>query len=157
MRAAIAVALLLVLVVTGCSGDDGEPSATTVAPVLDPGDNLYGLEVGDCFSGLGQGQDLEVRVRPCEHPHEAEVYGTSALSARRFPGVDTLRRQAATTCAQLFAGYTGEPAGPDTRLGFVEVVPTLASWAAGDRAALCVAVGLDGVPLPASIAAGGVP
>ena len=63
-----------------------------------------------------------------------------------------LRRQAATSCAQHFVAYTGERAGPQTQLAFTEIVPTLESFTAGDRRALCVALGVDGAPLRGSIA-----
>ena len=159
MRAGVAL-VLLVVALTGiaCSGDDAEapdPSPPPSSAPARPSASLYDLEPGDCFGGLDRNQDLRVRLRPCGRPHQAEVYGALALTAPRFPGVEVLRQRAATNCAQRFAGYTGEPAGPGTDLAFVEVVPTLESWAAGDRRALCIVLGVDGVPLQASIAAGG--
>ena len=150
--------LTVILATLACSADDeDEPAATTVpaTPATAPPTSLYDLAPGDCFGGLGRNQDIRVRLRACREPHQAEVYGALELSAARYPGVEVLRQRAATDCAQRFAGYTGEPAGPGTELAFVEVVPTLDSWAAGDRRALCVALGVDGAPLQASIAAGG--
>jgi hypothetical protein len=151
------VLFLVVTLLAACSGDNGEQVAPTTPPttVADPPSSLYDLEVGDCFSGLGRNQDLGVRIVDCARRHQAEVYGALDLDVRRFPGADVLRRQAATQCAQRFADYTGEPAGPGTEVAFAEIVPTLDSWSSGDRRALCVAVGLDGVPLRGSIAAGG--
>ena len=152
-------ALLLAMVLTvlvGCSGDDAEEATPTSPPttVTRPPTSLYDLVTGDCFSGLGRNQDLRVRIVRCARRHQAEVYGTFDLAAgRRFPGAEVLRRQAATRCAQYFADYTGEPAGPGTEVSFAEIVPTLDSWSVGDRSALCVAVGLDGAPLRGSIAA----
>lgn len=152
-------ALLLAMVLTafvGCSGDDAEEVTPTSPPttVARPPTSLYDLVTGDCFSGLGRNQDLRVRIVRCARRHQAEVYGTFDLAARRrFPGTEVLRRQAATQCAQYFADYTGEPAGPATEVSFAEIVPTLDSWSVGDRSALCVAVGLDGVALRGSIAA----
>ncbi len=111
--------------------------------------------MGDCFSGLARSQDLRVQPVRCGRRHEAEVYGVVDLTNRRFPGAETLRIQAATACAQRFAAYTGEPPGPGIDVAFTEVVPTLASWASGDRTALCVALGVDGAPLTGTIAIGG--
>jgi hypothetical protein len=155
--AAVLAALVLGAVPAACSGDDGDPAATgaTGPPPTTAPASLYDLAPGDCFSGLGTNQDLRVRVVACERPHQAEVYGALDLREGRFPGAEVLRRQAATGCAQRFAGYTGDPAGPDTALGFVEVVPSLASWSAGDRRALCIALGPDDAPQVGSIAAGG--
>ena len=151
--------LLVLLVAAACSGDDGDGASPTSAPRVtapdQPPASLYDLETGDCFSGLGRNQDLRVRVRGCTQPHQAEVYGALELTGARFPGVEVLRQRAATQCAQRFAGYTGDPAGPGTELAFVEIVPTLDSWAAGDRRALCVALGVDGAVLQESIAADG--
>ncbi len=146
-RAGLVLAVL-VGATAGCSGDDApeadeRPSPTTAAPTA----SLYDLEIGDCFSGLARNRDLRIRLQPCNRRHQAEVYGTLELDNRRFPGADVLRRRTATFCAQAFVGYTGEPVGPGTEVAFTEVVPTLESFTAGDRRALCVAHGLDGVPL----------
>jgi Septum formation len=152
--------LAMILATASCRGDDEDEPATTpgpASPAVALPTSLYDLAPGDCFRGLGRNQDIRVRLRACTEPHQAEVYGTVELSAARYPGVEVLRQRAATDCAQRFAGYTGEPAGPGTELAFVEVVPTLDSWAAGDRRALCVALGVGGAPLRASIAAGGAP
>jgi hypothetical protein len=146
---------MVLTVLVGCSDDDAEEATPTSPPttVARP-TSLYDLVPGDCFSGLGRNQDLRVRIVRCARRHQAEVYGAVDLSARRsFPGAEVLRRQAATQCAQRFADYTGEPAGPGTEVSFAEIVPTLDSWSAGDRSALCVAIGLDGAPLRSSIAA----
>ena len=147
---------LVVTLLAACSADEADEATPTTPPatVADPPSSLYDLEVGDCFSGLGRNQDLRVRIVDCARRHQAEVYGAFDLSARRFPGTEVLRRQAATQCAQRFAGYTGEPAGPGTEVAFAEIVPTLDSWTAGDRRALCVALGLDDAPLRGSIGAG---
>lgn len=153
MRPVVPV-LALALLAVACGGDDAPP-ATTPAPsttVADGRTSLYEVAVGDCLDGLATGTDLLVAVVPCDRPHQAEVYGTAEVRGDAFPGVDQLRRRAATACAQRFAGYTGEPAGPGTELAFVEVVPTVESWAAGDRAALCLALGPEGAPLTAPIA-----
>jgi Septum formation len=147
---------VLVLALTACSGDDGAADATVPPPTTAANvpDSLYDLGVGDCFNGLDADQDLRIRVVPCDRRHQAEVYGVVTVDNRRFPGADVLQRQVATRCAQGFAGYTGEPSGPGTEVAFTEVLPTLASFSAGDRRALCVALGLDGAQLRGSIAQG---
>ena len=151
------VVSVAVPILAACTGDDGGPGPASPSVAI-PSDerraSLYDLRVGDCFSGLGRNQDLRVRPVGCGRPHQAEVYGLVTLDNRRYPGVDTLRVQAATTCARRFAAYTGEPAGPDTEVAFTEVVPTLASWSAGDRTALCLALGLDDSRLRGTIALG---
>ncbi len=154
------LALAVALAAPSCSGGDADGAAATPVPtsttIEEPAPSLYDLQPGDCFGDLDRNQDLLVRLQSCDGPHQAEVYGTVELTAARFPGAEVLVPRAATACAQRFAGYTGEPAGPGTELAFVEIVPTLASWSAGDRRALCVALGLDGVRLEAGIAEGGV-
>jgi hypothetical protein len=156
-RLGIALAVL-VGATAACSGDDGGSASTTTPPATtaaDAGDSLYDLDVGECFGGLGADRDLRIRIKPCRGRHQAEVYGAFDVTNRRFPGADVLRRQVATQCARIFATYTGEAAGPGTEVAFTEIVPTVASFEAGDRRALCVALGLDGEPLRGSIAAGG--
>jgi hypothetical protein len=152
-RAALVV--LTVILVAACSGDDADQSTNSTPPTTEappPATSLYDLVTGDCFSGLNRNQDLRVRIVDCDRRHQAEVYGTFEMNVRRFPGAEVLRRQAATACAQRFSEYTGEPVGPGTEVAFAEIVPTLDSWTAGDRTALCVALGLDGVFLRGSIA-----
>jgi hypothetical protein len=155
-RRALTTVVLAVLVVgsaVACSDDGGDdeatPPSTTVAAA--PA-SVYDLEAGDCFSGLGRTRDLRIRILPCRRRHQAEVYGAFDLQNRRFPGADVLRRQAATNCAQYFVAYTGDPVNPGTQLAFTEIVPTLESFTAGDRRALCVALGVDGAPLRGSVA-----
>jgi Septum formation len=158
---AVLTAVLLVVaipLVVGCAGDDEASSPSSSAPsstATARPTSLYDLEVGDCFRGLAASQDLRVRPVRCGRGHQAEVYGVVELTNRRFPGVETLRIQAATACAQRFTAYTGEPPGPGLELAFTEVVPTLASWASGDRTALCLALGPGGAPLTGTIAIGG--
>jgi hypothetical protein len=150
----VVLVLVAVALLAACSGDDGgEPSAapppTTAANAPD---SVYDLVVGDCVNGLGTDRDLRVRIVDCARRHQAEVYGAFEVDNRRFPGADVLRRQVATQCAQAFASYTGAAAGPDTQVAFTEVLPTVASFAAGDRGALCIALGIDGAQLRGSIA-----
>jgi Septum formation len=145
------VAVVVVLGLAGC-GDDGgadEPPVPSVPEV--PGTSIYDLRPGDCLSGLAEGQDLRVRVVDCDRRHQAEVYGVVPLTSQDFPGVGFVRQEAATRCAEAFALYTGEPAGPGTDLAFTEVVPTLQSWSAGDREALCLALAVEGRALHATI------
>ncbi len=145
--------VVAVLVLAGC-GDDGGADEGPPLPSVAPGrgTSIYDLHQGDCLSGLDEGQDQRVRAVDCARRHQAEVYGEVPLTEHRFPGVDVVRREAATRCAQAFSLYTGAPAGPATDLGFTEVVPTLQSWSAGDHEALCLAVAVEGRALRGTIA-----
>jgi hypothetical protein len=148
-----ALVVVLALVLTGC-GDDGggeEPAPPSVPESR--GTSVYELQLGDCVTGLDQGRDLRVRTVPCRRRHQAEVYGIVPITGQRFPGVEFVRREAATRCAQAFADYTGSPAGPGNDVAFTEVVPTLESWAAGDRESLCLVLGAGGGTLRGSLAA----
>jgi hypothetical protein len=153
-RRAVVVLALLTIPLAACSGDDADDGGDAVPATSAPPapTSLYDLEVGDCFRGLDRVQDLRVRIVPCRRRHQAEVYGTFVFRNRRYPGEDVLRREAATNCSQDFVGYTGEPVGPGTVLAFTEVVPTLESFTAGDRRALCIALGRDGERLQGTIA-----
>ena len=147
---ALAVAVALAPACTGDAADD-EPAPSTAA--RPEGTSVYDLVQGDCVNGLDEGRDLRVRVVAFGRRHEPEVYGTVELGPdTAFPGVDVLRRQAQSACAPLYGVYTGEPPGiPGTGLALTEIVPTSESWAAGDRRAVCVALGASGRVLTGSI------
>ncbi len=160
MRPAVALLVggALATALSACSGDDGaEPGApATSGAAPPPAPSVYDLAVGDCLNGLDARQDLTVRLVPCPQPHEAEVYGAfdvpgTGADGVRYPGVEVLRRRVATDCSQQFTLYTGEAASVDTDLAFTEIVPTLQSWTAGDRGAVCLVVGPNGRPLRGSV------
>ena len=93
------------------------------------------LITGDCFVTEGADQ-LPVA---CDQPHDGEVFGTASWDgSSEFPGPGRLELWANDSCVPLFEQYVGTGIG-ETALEVGMLFPTAATWAEGDRKALCVA------------------
>jgi hypothetical protein len=81
----------------------GLAGATTVgrAPAAPPpGPDLPRLEAGDCVNGIRADGMRDVRVLPCEAPHESQVIGV--LDGRfAYPGRPRMAKIAARACNDL--------------------------------------------------------
>jgi hypothetical protein len=96
------------------------------------------LETGHCLEELPpDGAVGQVRVVPCDQPHEAEVVGTLPLDDPTWPGDEAVTRSALAYCrmdnAEEAAGFRA-----------VAWAPTQRGWSQGDRRALCLAWLEDG-------------
>lgn len=133
--------LLTLLLVGGalvaCSGSSEAPRVVTVAE----------LAVGDCFSTDAE-QKLATLAETCESPHLYEVLSVTPTSlGDAFPGDAELASEADALCAADFAAL-----GADVTAGLVplHLVPSETSWAAGDRAVVCLAADAGGAELTGS-------
>ncbi|GII98565.1 putative regulator of septum formation [Sediminihabitans luteus] len=98
------------------------------------------LVLGSCLATLPDDGALgRVDVVPCADAHEAQVVARTDWSdAAVWPGERDAQRRAARVCTDRTLTADGvDPA--EFRL--VLWIPTEASWADGDRTALCVAAG----------------
>lgn len=123
--------------------------------------NVHELTAGTCFDDVsaladeGGGEVGQVPVVDCDEPHDNEVFGTFALEAEDYPGLDAVGRQAEAGCRDRFEDYVG--AEPD-EAGLVvsHLVPTAQSWsAADDRQVVCFLYDLGLGKLEGSVAGTG--
>lgn len=96
------------------------------------------LAVGDCFDTVGG--LLQVRVVPCDGPHDGEVYFRQALDPGPYPGGSALVGLAHETCARRLNDLAVVLNRPDLT-SYVFLVPSPRRWADGERAVVCAVEG----------------
>ncbi|MDN4480399.1 septum formation family protein [Demequina muriae] len=99
--------------------------------------DLHPLQLvpGMCLDGVGDdGAVGDAAVVPCDAPHRAEVFTSVMFSVAKFPGEDEIGAESLELCGDRIEGLL-----PDGS-SWVAWAPSEASWARGDRVALCIAV-----------------
>jgi len=116
------------------------------------------LEAGDCIDTPAGTEVRRLTVRPCDKPHDAEVFAVVIHPAGprdAFPGATALLEYAANAClGQPFVDYVGIPRG-QSQLTEFEIVPESEAWAEGRRGLVCAVDNADRSPLTASIKGSG--
>lgn len=114
--------------------------------------SVFSLEAGMCFDELADRDDglvVEVTVVDCEMPHDSEVFARFNVAAStddQYPGLDTLRAEAADRCGRAFEAFVGASYAQSELLARF-IVPTQGSWAVEDRVVACYLFLPDGQPL----------
>ena len=101
---------------------------------------VFVLSVGDCFIA-GVGELATTTGVPCSSSHNFEVAGEFTLIADVFPGETSMKSQAETNCLSLISSYVGDLDKAFLRypnLGWSPIVPTIRSFAEGDRLVQCI-------------------
>jgi hypothetical protein len=95
---------------------------------------VFGLRPGECINSAGNG--LNVTVRSCATPHDAEVFATFSLPAGTWPGASAVQQEAGNGCASRLSGYLN-PQLATAALNQEYVYPNQAAWQAGERTVVC--------------------
>ena len=128
-------------------------AATTAAGLLTSctTTSVLALRTGDCLVNPQGDTITEVTRRDCSEPHDAEVIGTSTVTADELPDQASLDAQARQDCLAAFADYIGR-SYEDSDLELRWWVPTQESWdQADDRSITCLALTPDGSDLTESV------
>lgn len=137
---ATAVAVAIVVAVGLSIYNARPPSRDESGEVTTGGSQtVTGLRVGDCISSAGP-TDVEVSslpVVPCSDPHEAEVFALITLSSLISFSESRITSEASERCLAAFSSYVGVDYGQSS-LEISYLVPTEASWKAGDRGVACL-------------------
>nr|WP_246401681.1 septum formation family protein [Jiangella mangrovi] len=126
--------------VTGCSGDDGEPKRDASGNVTETADaaDVFDVRVGDCLGDFADSEQVtDVAVVPCTDEHAQEVYATAQVPDGELPSDDDLQTQAVETCTTEFQTFVGL-AYEESALDFTWLQPTAESWDQGDRELVCL-------------------
>lgn len=96
---------------------------------------VFGLRAGQCLNSAPNGIDAAHAV-PCRQPHDAEIYATYRLAARRWPGAGALGRQARQGCLARLGGYLNPQLAP-AGLTQSYIYPGQGAWEVGERTVVC--------------------
>lgn len=108
------------------------------------------LKEGQCVNLPAETSAATIEVVGCEDPHEAEIVGVDTITEKALPPESTLEEMAFTQCHAHFTRYVGIEAS-DSNLDAMWLLPTPASWKAGDRSIVCLATVTNDSPLTASV------
>jgi hypothetical protein len=118
-----AASLLLVVVLVAC-GEDGA--------------RVDEIEVGMCFDDQDGSAVEHLPTRPCDEPHENEVFHLFDVDGETYPGQDALTADADAVCrGDAFTTYVGQPVD-QSRFEVYQILPSEDSWGRGDREVACV-------------------
>ena len=94
--------------------------------------SVFKLQEGDCIN-TSNGQ--QVIIIPCTTPHDAEVFGTFALTGAAWPGTTAVEQQASSGCASRLSGYLN----PQLAISLAQtyVYPDKTDWGAGTKTVVC--------------------
>ena len=110
------------------------------------GVGVFALGIGDCLQLPDAIEVQSVEGVPCDEPHDAQVYGESAVLGEVWPGEAELERRSAQECLSRWDVGIGTDYDADRFFDFTFFAPTAEGWAAGDRGVQCLLVRIDGVP-----------
>jgi len=130
---AVAVAGSLCVVAASCSLIHGSSASHE--------ESVFDLEVGQCLvpPKKVQAEITSIEVVPCTKPHPQQVYALVKDNAgSTYPTSTALDKFANGSCLDRFAGYVGI-AYEESKLYFTYLLPSVRSWADGDRTVVCVA------------------
>jgi Septum formation len=95
---------------------------------------VFKLRAGDCFNSGQNG--INLTLRSCSTPHDAEVFATFPVIASSWPGDTALRTEAQSGCAARVAGYMN-PALAANSFDQEYLYPDKVAWQAGVRTVIC--------------------
>jgi hypothetical protein len=139
--AAAGLAGILALSLTGCG------VANTVTNLVEGKEDVFTIEVGDCFNDdTSATEEIQaVEMPECTEEHDNEAYLVYDVSETDFPEYDDAGLQTAAEegCFAEFESFVGAPFD-STNLSFSFYYPGAQGWQEGDREILCFAYDLAG-------------
>jgi len=130
----VPVALVAVVLLVGCGGDDKAKPVTGKVSAKD-------LTVGTCVTDANSyvGDVMTFDAVECAKPHDGEVFTIIALKGTKYPGLARVIAKGQRGCRARLRRQATAKAFRDRRLGFKFVYPTTQSWAQDDRDLTCLA------------------
>jgi hypothetical protein len=108
---------------------------------------VFRLQPGQCFNSGHN--DINLTLRPCSTPHEAEVFATFPVIGSTWPGDAALQAEAQTGCTVRISGYMN-PELATTALDQEYIYPDKVAWLGGVRTIICDVRSSDG-PITGSV------
>ena len=126
----------------GTPGAGGIPGAGSRPTVV------KALKVGDCVQTLRGDKISTVPVVDCTVPHELQLAGLYTPRKSAYPGHTALVRTGAAGCSPIVRAAVRADAPPTAT---VPLIPSEATWKAGDRRILCFVSGADSSTVSGSV------
>lgn len=132
----IGIAVWVAMIATGGAADfwegfkDGARHGIGAAPAK-----------GECFNTSGGSlteDTYDFDTVPCEHEHDAEVFGSFRLTGRSYPGEDAVADTGEKRCYGLVGGYAMDTWALPDDVDIYYSIPDEDSWSMGDREVVCV-------------------
>jgi hypothetical protein len=135
--------LFLVTLLTGCSFEVTVGADAAGEVYVDAAD----VVPGDCYDDPALEADdwvevEDVRLVPCDEPHDNEAFHRFSLPAGDFPTDDALDTAFEETCIPAFEDFVGR-SYEDSELDIAYLAPTADSWDEGDRDIVCSVYAMD--------------
>jgi hypothetical protein len=137
--------LFVVTLLTGCSFDVtiGADAARDGEVYVDAAD----VAVGDCYDDPAvEGDDWveveDVRLVPCDEPHDNEAFHRFSLHGGDYPTDDAFDASFEETCIPAFEDFVGR-SYEDSELDIAYLAPTADGWDEGDREVVCSVYTMD--------------
>ena len=127
---ALAIVLVVGYFVSARRGDGGAITSAGNLAIED-------VRVGDCFNSDEEEEISSVDARPCDQPHEYEMFHVATWTGSdAYPTEDAMFGFVIQECVPAFETYVGR-SFEASRLDFVHVFPIEEGWNDGDRVFQC--------------------
>jgi hypothetical protein len=131
----VSVALVVVVLLVGCGGDD------KAKPVTSGKVSAKDLSVGTCVTDANSyvGDVTTFDAVECAKRHDGEVFTIIAVPGEKYPGLKPVIAKGQRGCRARLRRQATAKAFRDRQLGFKFVYPTATSWAQDDHEITCLA------------------
>ena len=120
-------ALAALALVAGCGQDAERDQAGGI--VAEGAVDVFTMHVGDCFDDQADEENGidSVPGKPCNEPHDNEVFYKFDVSLSDWPGDDAMEELGYNECLKHFQSYVGQTY-EDSSLEVYSIRPTSNSW-----------------------------
>jgi hypothetical protein len=135
--AAYALVALVAAIGLGCTAERDDSGVIVTPGIV----GVFQLREGDCFNDPPSTDSEETLTRvdgvPCSAPHHNETYAVFEIALEEWPGDEAMLELVVQECMVRFERYVGGRYTKDSRLDFLPLSPTEASFDADDRGVIC--------------------
>lgn len=118
--------------------------------------DAFAMKVGDCFDDQNAEQIFDVPGRPCNEPHDNEVFALFDTVLSEFPGADRMNEIGVEKCVARFEAYVGRDY-QSSELDVFPITPTSESWTLqNDREVICSLYRMDRKKMTGSMRNSGI-
>lgn len=141
MRIRFSPLLTLALLTLACAAERDE-----AGEIIEGGSvGAFDVQIGDCYDDpiLGADEVTEVSAKPCDEPHDNEVFALFDVPLTEYPGDEAITALADEGCLERFEAFVGAPY-EESVIAVTHMTPSENSWRdVDDREVVCVVYHMD--------------